>query len=55
MSTPVISTMPTAARGADIPDELKVKLFRAARGSLYRNDIDPCALPAIGSRNTTLN
>jgi hypothetical protein len=41
--------------GCDIPDELKVKLFRAARGSLYRNDIDPCALPAIGGRNATLN
>jgi hypothetical protein len=37
------------------PDELKVKLFRAARGSLYRNDIDPCALPAIAGRNATLN
>jgi hypothetical protein len=42
-------------RDSDIPDELKVELSRAARRSLYRNDIDPCALPAMGGRNATLN
>jgi hypothetical protein len=41
--------------GSDIPDELKVELSRAARRSLYRNDIVPCAPPATGGRNATLN
>jgi hypothetical protein len=37
----------TAARVSDIPDELKV--------SLYRNDLDPRALRALGGRNATLS
>ena len=44
---------PPPPEGSDIPDELKVKLFRAARG--VTNDIDPCALSAIGGRNATLD
>jgi len=45
---------PPPPEGSDIPDELKVGLSRVARRSLYRNDIDPCALPAMGGRNATL-